>query len=128
MKDALDILLMSHGNPLIFTYSSGFGALALQLKQTRENYCSNWASLDWGKREWPPVGTIGDGGLRGVKFKSEVTSGICKLCIDKNISCMASSDSYCSVILKRGSRYPGAAVISKCLCKKNKSSSAILYL
>ena len=50
MKDATDILLMSHGNPLIFTYSSGFGALALQLKQTRENYCSNWASLDWGKR------------------------------------------------------------------------------
>jgi len=26
--------------------------MALQLKQTRENFCSNWASLDWGKREW----------------------------------------------------------------------------
>jgi len=113
---------MSHGNPFIFTYSSGFGALALQLKQTRENYCSNWASLDWGKREWPPVGTIGEGGFRGVKFKSELTSRICNVCIDTNISCAASNGSYCSVLLKRGSSYPGAAIIAKCLCNKYKFS------
>ena len=114
----MDILLMSHGNPLIFTYSSGFGALALQLKQTREDSCSNWASLDWGKREWPPVGTIGEGGFRGVKFKSEVTSGICKVCTNNNITCTAPSGSYCSVLLKKGSRYPGAAIMSKCLCNE----------
>ena len=35
MKDAIDILSMSYGNPLIFTYSSGFGALALQIKQAQ---------------------------------------------------------------------------------------------
>lgn len=71
LKDALDLLLMSRGDPDIFTYSSGFGAFALQIKQVRDNFCSNWSSLDWGKREWPPIGTLGEGGVRGVKFRAK---------------------------------------------------------
>ncbi|CAL6330950.1 unnamed protein product, partial [Bathycoccus prasinos] len=117
LKDATDIMLMAHGNPLIFTYSSGFGALALQLKQVRENFCSNWASLDWGKREWPPIGTIGKGGLRGVKLNSEVTSRLCEICTKYNdSSCLKSTDSYCSVILKRSVKVSGAAIVSLCGC------------
>ena len=115
-------MLMSYGNPLVFTYSSGFGALALQIKQTRENYCSNWASLDWGKREWPPIGTIGEGGLRGVSHKSKVTSRICKVCVNSNITCTVLNDSYCSVVLKKGSKYRGAAIVSTCMCNKPMSA------
>ena len=99
MKDALDILTMMYGNPLIFTYSSGFGALALQLKQVRDNFCSNWSSLDWGKREWPPIGTVGEGGVRGVKKGSKVVSKICAMIPDKNEP--FNNISYCSVLLKK---------------------------
>ena len=115
MKDALDILTMTYGNPLIFTYSSGFGALALQLKQVRDNFCSNWSSLDWGKREWPPIGTISEGGVRGVKKGSKVVSKICAVIPDKieplnNIS-------YCSVLLKKTVvKQQGAAIFSFCNC------------
>ena len=105
---------MAYGNPLIFTYSSGFGALALQLKQVRDDFCSNWSSLDWGKREWPPIGTISEGGVRGVKKCSEVVSKICTVVPDKiepqNII------SYCSVLLKKSSQRQGAAIFSFCNC------------
>ena len=116
IKDATDILLMSRGNPFIFTYSSGFGALALQLKQTRESYCSNWASLDWGKREWPPIGTISEGGVRGVKKNSGVVSKICTVVTDKIEA--QNNLSYCSVLLKNSSiKHLGAAIVSFCNCK-----------
>ncbi|CAL6334065.1 unnamed protein product [Bathycoccus prasinos] len=93
LKDALDILTMSFGNPLIFTYSSGFGALALQIKQVRDDFCSNWSSLDWGKREWPPIGTMGEGG----------------------------ENQYCSLLLKK-TRDPGAAIVSLCTCESSESN------
>jgi len=118
LKDALDILSMSYGNPLVFTYSSGFGALALQVKQVRERYCSNWVSLDWGKREWPPIGTIGEGGIRGVKKNTQVVSRIC------NISERATypsemKSSYCSVVLRKSmaTKEREAAIFSFCNCK-----------
>jgi len=115
MKDALDILTMMYGNPLIFTYSSGFGALALQLKQVRDNFCSNWSSLDWGKREWPPIGTVGEGGVRGVKKGSKVVSKICAMIPDKNES--FNNISYCSVLLKKTvMKQHGAAIFSFCNC------------
>lgn len=116
LKDALDLLLMSRGDPLIFTYSSGFGALALQIKQVRDNFCSNWSSLDWGKREWPPIGTLGEGGVRGVKFRSELSSKICKICTNPS-TCGFEQNSYCTVTLKKSSRISGAAIFSICQCK-----------
>lgn len=90
---------MSIGNPIVTTYSSGFGALALQLKQTRENFCCNWSSLDWGKREWPPIGTIGEGGVRGVKMHSVITSKICYVACEQ---CAFQENPYCEVFLTKG--------------------------
>ncbi|CAL6333957.1 fucosyltransferase [Bathycoccus prasinos] len=119
MKDAIDILSMSYGNPLIFTYSSGFGALALQIKQARENFCSDWSSLDWGKREWPPIGTITEGGVRGVKRNTLLVSKICRV-VDLTIHSTDSDTSYCSVILKKSARKvagAGAAIFTFCNCK-----------
>lgn len=113
LKDALDILTMSFGNPFIFTYSSGFGGLALQIKQVRENFCSNWSSLDWGKREWPPIGTIGEGGVRGVKKNAGVVSKICKVSVDA-VTTMP-EDQYCSVTLRKSGGL-GPAIISRCNC------------
>ena len=114
LKDALDILVMSRGDPFIFTYSSGFGALALQLKQVRENFCSNWASLDWGKREWPPIATIGTGGVRGVKKNAAVTSSLCDIQQERGAEL---ANSYCSVFLfKSKVMIHGAQIISLCRC------------
>jgi len=107
---------MSYGNPLIFTYSSGFGALALQIKQVRDNYCSNWISLDWGKREWPPIGTICEGGVRGVKRNTEIVSNICSIsCIGGECE-VNSKQTYCTVALKKTSRESGAAIFTRCNC------------
>jgi len=108
---------MSFGNPLIFTYSSGFGALALQIKQVRDDFCSNWSSLDWGKREWPPIGTIGEGGVRGVQKNADVVSKVCNVSIDSFAS--PRENQYCSVLLKK-SGAPGAAIISLCACERSK--------
>jgi len=115
LKDAIDILSMSFGNPFIFTYSSGFGAVALQLKQTRENFCSNWSSLDWGKREWPPVGTIGAGGVRGVKLKIRHAS---RLCFVNCSSCQKDIGDVCEVFLSQpsGMQAPFTPVRSVCHC------------
>ncbi|CAL6335090.1 unnamed protein product [Bathycoccus prasinos] len=120
MKDATDILIMSVGDPLIFTYSSGFGALALQLKQTRELFCSNWASLDWGKREWPPIGTIGQGGVRGVKLNTIHASNLCHI---ECLGCIRDQQPYCKVILKKNQRENKiqAPIRSFCNCARNKS-------
>ena len=115
-KDALDILSMSYGKPLIFTYSSGFGALALQIKQARENFCSDWVSLDWGKREWPPIGTISEGGVRGVKKNTKVVSKICRVAEWTTYSSKSIS-SYCSVVLKKSSKESGAAIFTFCNCE-----------
>jgi len=116
LKDALDILTMAYGKHLIFTYSSGFGALALQLKQVRDDFCSDWSSLDWGKREWPPIGTISEGGVRGVKKNSEVASKICTVVTNKIEA--QNNLSYCSVLLKNSSKKQlGAAIFSFCNCK-----------
>ena len=106
---------MSFGSPLIFSYSSGFGALALQIKQVRENFCSDWSSLDWGKREWPPIGTISDGGVRGVKKNTQLVSKICGV-VDVTTFRSESDISYCSVLLKK-SKQSGAAILSFCNCK-----------
>jgi len=114
LKDALDILSMASGNPLIFTYSSGFGAVALQLKQTRDNFCSNWVSLDWGKREWPPIGTIGSGGVRGVKQDAEINSRICD--VPSCQTCVAKTFASCRVLLRKYKAKYGAAIISICDC------------
>ena len=106
---------MSYGNPLIFTYSSGFGALALQIKQVREHYCSNWGSLDWGKREWPPIGTISEGGVRGVKKNTALVSKICV--VAPNISFSQVKKPYCSIFLKNSSKHSGPAILSFCNCE-----------
>ena len=108
---------MSFGNPLIFTYSSGFGALALQIKQVREEYCSNWASLDWGKREWPPIGTISEGGVRGVKRDTELVSRICVIVSNTSFSEVEKEKHYCSIFLKKSLKESGAAtILSFCNC------------
>ena len=115
LKDALDILVMSRGEPFIFTYSSNFGALALQLKQVRENFCSNWASLDWGKREWPPIGTIGIGGVRGVTRNAAVTSSLCEIQDESEAEVHIS---YCSIFLRKSkAMIRGAQIISLCMCE-----------
>ena len=106
---------MSYGNPLVFTYSSGFGALALQIKQVREEYCSNWASLDWGKREWPPIGTLGEGGLRGVSKNTKLASRICTVA-NWTTYIEQRKRSYCSVVVK-ASKASGAAISTLCNCK-----------
>ena len=104
---------MAHGDPFIFTYSSGFGALALQLKQNIDNFCSNWASLDWGKREWPPIGTIGAGGIRGVKYDSDKVSKICE--VSENVGNVKNLSAYCTVHLPK--RKPGSArIFNFCNC------------
>jgi len=114
LKDALDILVMSRGEPFIFTYSSNFGALALQLMQVRQNFCSNWASLDWGKREWPPIGTIGIGGIRGVKKNASVTSALCDIQEEREAEV---DNSYCSILLRKSKLIiHGAQIISLCMC------------
>ena len=114
LKDALDILVMSRGEPFIFTYSSNFGALALQLKQVRENFCSNWASLDWGKREWPPIGTIGIGGVRGVTKNAPLTSNLCEV---QEESEAGKDISYCSIFLRNSKVIVhGAQIMSLCSC------------
>ena len=107
---------MSYGNPLIFTYSSGFGALALQLKQTRDNFCSNWVSLDWGKREWPPIGTISEGGVRGVKFHSPVVSRICYINCTR---CSIPDFAHCEVFLSKRTnmQVKQAAIRNICNCR-----------
>ena len=113
LKDALDILTMAHGNPFIFTYSSGFGALALQIKQILDDYCSDWVSLDWGKREWPPIGTVGRGGVRGVKYGSEKSSDICLITFEQNTG--THENMYCTVRLrKKGTLHP--PIVSMCNC------------
>ena len=112
LKDAHDILGMAHGDPLILTYSSGFGALALQLKQVKDNFCSNWASLDWGKREWPAIGTIGRGGVRGVKFGAELTSNLCYV---DCANCEKPEEPYCIVQLST-KRLNVAPIFSVCHC------------
>jgi len=104
---------MSYGNPLIFTYSSGFGAVALQLKQSRENFCSNWSSLDWGKREWPPVGIIGVGGVRGVKLDTPHAS---KICFVKCSSCQKDSENVCEVFLSLPSENPTLVTRVRSIC------------
>ena len=106
---------MVAGDPFIFTYSSGFGALALQLKQTREDFCSNWASLDWGKREWPPIGTIGRGGVRGVRFNSSLVSDICYVNCTR---CAVQGSPYCQVFLSKGVKRKRiqAAIRNRCYC------------
>ena len=116
VKDALDILTMSYGDPFIFTYSSAFGALALQLKQTRDNFCSNWASLDWGKREWPPIGTIGEGGVRGVRFDSPHASRICNV---NCTICKSIKQARCEVFLTKSisSRKSQANIRNLCKCR-----------
>ena len=105
---------MARGDPLIFTYSSGFGALALQLKQTYENFCSNWASLDWGKREWPPIGTASDGGVRGVKKNAAVVSNICEARVCK--SCKSKKNVSCHTHLKGSIQENGAPIVNICNC------------
>ena len=117
MKDALDILIMSYGSPLIFTYSSGFGALALQLKQTRENFCSNWVSLDWGKREWPPIGTIGEGGVRGVVKNGKVVSNLCNVSFSREAVKIEAV--YCSAWL-RPKNFHRAPIVSICNCDQER--------
>ncbi|CAL6332485.1 unnamed protein product [Bathycoccus prasinos] len=117
LKDALDILIMSYGSPLIFTYSSGFGALALQLKQTRENFCSNWVSLDWGKREWPPIGTIGEGGVRGVVKNGKVASKLCN--VSSNREAVKTEAAYCSAWL-RPKNFHRAPIVSICNCDQER--------
>ena len=114
-KDALDILSMSYGNPLIFTYSSGFGALALQIKQVRENFCSNWVSLDWGKREWPPIGTLSEGGVRGVTKNTKLVSKICGVTNWQTYGAHR-ENFYCSTVLK-ASKSSVAAISTFCNCK-----------
>lgn len=118
MKDAVDILTMSYGNPLIFTYSSGFGALALQIKQVRDNFCSDWVSLDWGKREWPPVGTLSEGGVRGVRKNTKLVSNICGI-RDSLQSATTDKDQYCSLYLKKSSKETGAPIFTFCNCNKS---------
>lgn len=100
---------MARGDPFIFTYSSGFGALALQLKQTHEDFCSNWVSLDWGKREWPPIGTASEGGVRGVRKNSPVVSDLCKLGLNEN-------NASCNIYLKSSIREKGARIVNICNC------------
>ena len=100
---------------MIFTYSSGFGALALQIKQVRENFCSDWSSLDWGKREWPPIGTIGEGGVRGVKKNISVLSKICE--ITPVTIVRQDRTAYCSVQLKQPSEKSLSPIMSICNCK-----------
>lgn len=108
---------MSVGDPLITTYSSGFGALAIQLKQTRENFCSNWASLDWGKREWPPIGTVSEGGVRGVKLHTKLASKICYIACE---GCEIQEKPYCEVILTRTPRGEKAQVAPiRSICKSD---------
>ena len=114
LKDALDILTMAHGNPFIFTYSSGFGALALQLKQIHDDFCSDWVSLDWGKREWPPIGTIAEGGFRGVKLGSEKVSSICSIVSCRNCD-ISYEDAYCIISLRKRTRQE-SAIVSWCNC------------
>ena len=110
---------MSFGNPLIFTYSSGFGALALQIKQVRDDFCSNWSSLDWGKREWPPIGTMGEGGVRGVQKNADVVSKVCAVSIGS--SPPSQENRYCSLLLKK-SRDPRAAIVSLCTCESSEET------
>ena len=105
---------MSRGEPFIFTYSSGFGALALQLKQTNENFCSNWASLDWGKREWPPIGTIGEGGVRGVRKNAKVSSRLCSVQLGKKFS--LNDEAYCLMLLDTKQMVHSAPITSFCMC------------
>ena len=115
---------MSYGNPLVFTYSSGFGALALQIKQVRENFCSNWVSLDWGKREWPPIGTLGEGGIRGVRRGTKLVSKICGFSQNKRPP-LEENETYCASFLKRSSKAEGAAVSTFCNCKTQRASSSL---
>lgn len=122
VKDAIDILTMSYGNPLIFTYSSGFGALALQIKQVRDNFCCDWVSLDWGKREWPPIGTLTEGGVRGVKANTTLVSNICGIRESLKDE-ITYKNQYCSLYLKKSSREVGAAIFTFCNCNKSLESS-----
>ena len=97
---------------MVFTYSSGFGALALQMKQTREDFCSNWASLDWGKREWPAIGLVGEGGVRGVALHQQHISNVCFLPCPL---CSSPTEPYCTVSLK-SSRFGTAGPCIKSVC------------
>mmetsp|Transcript_41928 Transcript_41928/g.103234 ORF Transcript_41928/g.103234 Transcript_41928/m.103234 type:complete len:433 (-) Transcript_41928:216-1514(-) len=120
LKDAIDILTLSRAKPLIFTYSSGFGALALQLKQTRENFCSDWASLDVGKREWPQLAAIGEGGVRGMKFHGVQTSKLCYIPCNSCDPAAEHTKYPCSVDLIRRANGDRAAHM-ECSCKEASS-------
>ena len=77
MKDALDLLLLSHSDLYVFAYSSGFAAMAFLLKMQREGFCANFASIDRGKREWPKILFLGDGGGQGISKSSTLNSKLC---------------------------------------------------
>mmetsp|Transcript_21590 Transcript_21590/g.47393 ORF Transcript_21590/g.47393 Transcript_21590/m.47393 type:complete len:593 (-) Transcript_21590:346-2124(-) len=79
LKDALDILVLADTEVLVFTYSSGFGALAFLLKLAREGYCTSWYSMDQGKREWPRWAGYGNGGYTGVPKGSRWASDLCQV-------------------------------------------------
>jgi len=77
LKDALDMLMLSDTEVLVFTYSSGYGALAFNLKLVREDFCSNFVSIDKGKREYPRVILFGNGGDQGVRVGTKWASNLC---------------------------------------------------
>ena len=77
LRDVEDMLLLAETDVLAFTFSSGFGAVAFLLKLLKDNYCSNWVSLDMGKRDWPKIMLLGAGGRQGIRAKNMFNSDLC---------------------------------------------------
>ncbi|XRB21961.1 glycosyltransferase family 23 protein [Pseudoscourfieldia marina] len=137
MKDALDILLLSHTDLYVFAYSSGFAAMALLLKLQRDGFCANFASVDRGKREWPKIMLYGDGGGTGIPRNTPLASKLCHTVYEKkpprmkdaeHVQFMASGGPPVSewqgrpclvrlIPMQPGrSEKNGGTIISRCLC------------
>jgi len=119
LKDALDILALADTDTMVFTYSSGFGALPFLIKLAKEGYCSNWISVDQGKREWPKWVLIGNGGLNGVSKGSKFASNLCHI---QNGNQDQSEDSkfHCNLAVRTAildsDKPPQRILINKCKC------------
>jgi len=114
LKDALDILALADTATLVFTYSSGFGALAFLIKLAREGYCGSWISVDQGKREWPRWALLDDGGFTGVPQGTKWASHLCHLQLDGQ-SFSSKADHPCEVLVEPTPPPPGGTKADRTL-------------
>jgi len=67
----------------------------------------------------PPIGTMGEGGVRGWQKNADVVSKVCA--VSMGSSPPPQENQYCSLFLKKP-RDPGAAIVSLCTCESSEEA------